>query len=81
MIRIRHTDGQVTDIPTEGVFVELLNDVDKSVGVVFTQPRPGVVVMIRPGSRDAQNYERMFAKAGVRFSDQMIHRTPEVVRG
>ena len=73
MIRLRKADGSAQAIP-DGVFVELVNDVDQSVGTVFFQPIPGVINQINPGTRDAQRYEQMFSSQNIQFTPQLIAR-------
>ena len=74
MIRIRKADGSVIEVPRDGHFVELVSDADGSVGSVVYSIQPGVISRIIPGSEDARRYAQMFAKQGVKFSDQMIER-------
>jgi len=74
MIQIRQADGSVIPIPPDGHFVELINDMDKTVMMVFYQPKPGCINQIKPGDTDVDRYEGMFSKQGVRFSNLMLER-------
>lgn len=73
MILIRKQDGSTIKVD-EPAFVELVNETDNTVGLVFCQPRPGVVLQIPPGSMDAGRYEGMFRKKGVKFAKHIINR-------
>jgi hypothetical protein len=74
MIQIRRPDGTVKPVPGEGNFVELVNDVDKTVMMVFVQLKPGVILKISPQTADAKRYEDIFKKVGVKFSKFVIVR-------
>lgn len=74
VIRIRKANGDVIDVPADGHFVELVNDVDGTVGAVFMQPSPGTMVRIVPGSSDSRAYEQLFAQRNVKFSSEFIDR-------
>lgn len=71
MIQIRKKDGSVVAVE-EGCFVELVNDLDRSVGSVFFQADMGVC-QICPGTRDAARYARMFGGA-VKFTETYVER-------
>ena len=68
MIRIRKSNGDSVELPSGSHFVEIVNDMDGSVGLVFMQPEPGVVVQVVPGTVDADRYAGMFAKHGVKMA-------------
>jgi len=74
MIQIRRPDGTVQPVPGEGNFVELINDVDKTVMMVFVQLKPGVILKISPQTPDSRRYEEIFKKAGVKFTQFVIVR-------
>ncbi len=76
MIVLRRVDGSTVEIPPDTKFVELVNDSDGAVMVVFFQVQPGAILMIRPGSEDAARYETLFRKRGVQFQSTMIERRP-----
>lgn len=62
MLRLRKTNGEVIEVP-EGVFVELVNPFDKTLGSVWFQVSKNQVNLIRPGSAEAQRYSQMFGVA------------------
>jgi hypothetical protein len=72
MIRVRKTDGSAITIPPDGQFIELVNDSDGRVMLVFYQVQPGMILQINPGSKDAMMYEGMFQSQNVLFSDSVI---------
>ena len=74
MIRLRKTDGTVIQTPADAPFVELVNDSDGAIMLVFAQVGPGAILKINPGSEDAARYEIMFRKQGVAFQTSMIER-------
>ena len=74
MIQLRKTDGTTIPVPTDAKFVELVNEHDNTVMMVFFQVQPGVILRIAPGSTDAVRYEQLFQKQGVRFTNTMIER-------
>lgn len=74
MIRIRKADGSCIEVNEPGTFVELVNDMDKTVMLVFLQVQPGAILQIVPGSSDAVRYEMMFGKNGVEFAKTMTMR-------
>jgi hypothetical protein len=76
MIVLRRVDGSTAAIPPDVKFIELVNDLDGSVMVVFFQVQPGAILKINPGSADAARYEQLFQKNGVRFQDSMLERRP-----
>ncbi len=76
MIVIRRVDGSTVSIPPDAQFVELVNDLDGAVMVVFFQVQPGMILKINPGSADAVRYEQLFQKHGVQFQSTMIERKP-----
>ena len=74
MIRVRKPDGSCITLSDPGTFVELVNDVDNTVMLVFLQVQPGVLMQIRPGTNDARRYETMFSKQNVNFAKIMVVR-------
>lgn len=70
MIRLRKSDGSAIELKEPGMFVELVNDVDQTVMLSFTQVKPGALLQISPGTPDAEHYETMFRSRGVKFSKQ-----------
>jgi hypothetical protein len=72
MIQIRQDNGSVIQVPQDGHFVELVNDVDGTIMLAFFQPKPGMVVQVEPGTRTAINYEGMFQAQGVKFSAKQV---------
>ena len=74
MLRIRKADGTTIAIPQEAHFVEVVNDMDGTIGMVLLQPMPGMIMTINPGEKDADRYEQMFRKHGVQFATKVIHR-------
>lgn len=74
MIQIRKANGEAQPVTGEGNFVELVNDMDGTVMMVFVQIAPGTILKILPGSRDAIRYQRMFADQGVTFASSLIER-------
>jgi hypothetical protein len=61
VIVIRKSDG--SRVPVEkGTFVELINDVDQTIGSVFFEPQAGVIQQIVPGSRDASRYAQLLQR-------------------
>lgn len=76
MLQIRKADGTVIPVPPDGHFVELVNDVDGTIGTVFFQSGRGEIIQIIPGSMDAQNYERVFQNQNpkVVFSKSMVNK-------
>jgi hypothetical protein len=72
MLRIRKADGSVIPVPADGHFVELTS-ADGTIGMVFFQV-PGMIIQVQPGSEDAQRYEQMFGKQGVKFNKVMVQR-------
>lgn len=75
MIRLRHKDGTVTEVSQEDTpFVEVVNDIDGTVGKLIIQVEPGKLLEIGPGSQDAMRYEAMMKKHGVKFAEMIIHR-------
>lgn len=72
MLRLRHQDGKLTEVP-EGVFVEIVDPGTQKLGAALFSPRPGEVLQITPGSRDARRYTTMFP--GVQFADAVIPRS------
>lgn len=77
MIRIRKTDGSAITVPPDAQFVELVNDSDGRVMLVFYQVQPGMLLQISPGSRDAMLYEGMFKNQDVLFSETVIDKMPQ----
>lgn len=75
MIRLRKKDGTAIEVPPDVTFVELVNDVDGSLMLVFMQVQPGAILKINPGTSDAARYESLFHSKGVVFSPSMIERT------
>lgn len=74
MIRLRKADGTATEVSSEDTFVELVNDLDGSVMMVFVQLTPGALLQLLPGTVDAGRYETMFSKQGVVFSKTSVVR-------
>lgn len=72
MLRLRHQDGRTSEVP-EGVFVEIVDPGTQKLGAALFSPRPGEVLHITPGSRDARRYTTMFP--GAQFADAVIPRT------
>jgi len=71
MLRIRHNDGKVQDIP-EGVFVELVDAQTGAIGSVWFQQTPTCMLRIVPGTVDAARYGAMF---NVKFNPVEIVRS------
>jgi hypothetical protein len=71
MIQLRKADGTSIQLDEPGMFVELINDLDQTVMLSFVQPQPGTILMIKPGTADAMNYEQIFSAQGVKFSKSM----------
>jgi hypothetical protein len=74
MIQVRQPNGEVTKIEGRGLFVELVNDMDGTVMMVFSQLQPGILLKIDPGSPDADRYESIFKSRGVKFARSSIVR-------
>jgi len=74
MIQIRKPDGNIVPVPGEGNFVELINDMDGKVMMVFVQLKPGTILRISPGSNDAMRYQEIFSQQGVKFVESVIVR-------
>lgn len=72
MIVLRKADGSAIPLDTkDALFVELVNDLDQTVMKAIAQVKPGMLLVIEPGSDDAAHYEQMFGGA-VKFSTQKI---------
>lgn len=75
MIRLRYADGKRVDVSSDEIpFVEIVNDLDGTIGLLYIQLEPGVLLEVKPGSADAVRYEALMSKHGVRFATTMIHR-------
>jgi hypothetical protein len=75
MIRIRNKDGSHVDIDQNNYpFVELINDMDNTVGRLFIQVEPGKLIEVYPNTTDAERYEALMSKHGVKFADMIIHK-------
>lgn len=69
MLRIRHQDGKLTEVP-QGAFVEIVDPGSDKLGAAFFSARPGEVLQILAGSPDARRYSNMFP--GVKFADALL---------
>jgi hypothetical protein len=75
MIRLRKTDGSCVTFNAEEVpFVEIVNSLDDTVGLLFITLDNNAVMEVHPNTTDAARYEALMCKHGVKFATTTIHR-------
>ena len=75
MIRLRKSDGSSIDIKQNEIpFVEIINDLDGTIGKLLIQVEPGKLLEVYPNGADAQRYAALMRAHGVKFSEMIIHR-------
>lgn len=68
MLQLRHTTGEVLELPATARFIELIDE-DKKVALLVYRDDKGICHVIRPGDSEAVRYGKLY---GVTFCSRFV---------
>jgi hypothetical protein len=68
MLRLRHTTGEVVELPPTARFIELIDE-DKKVALLVYRDDKGICHVVRPGDSEAVRYAKLY---GATFCPRFI---------